>query len=675
MGLMESFDASDTVRAEALMASIMGEFFRPPASITVSEWADCNRMLSGKASSEPGLWRTDRTPYLRQIMDDLSARSSVQEVVVMFAAQLGKSESGNNWLGYIIDNEPGPVMCVQPTTDMAKRFSRQRIAPMLEETPILRRKVRENRSRDDSNTALMKDFAGGVLVISGANSAAGLRSMPVRYLFLDEIDAYPVDVDGEGCPVELAEKRTSTFPRRKVLKVSTPTTKGFSKIEPAYLTTNANKFHVPCPHCFGLQTLDWGSDKPHGLKWDRRPDGSPDLDTVRYVCMHCGSEIQEHHKPGMLAGGQWIPSKEAARGGKATGYQMSALYAPLGWVSWVDIVNKWHEATVSAAQGDVTKLKTFTNTVLAETWEERGERSDEHALQKRAEPYTLGTVPVGGLVLTAGIDVQRNRWHLNVYAWGRGLESWVVDRHVIDGNPAADEDWDQLTAYLQRRYTQAWHGGTLGLSAISIDSSDQTHAVYNWVRRVQHTLPTVRAVKGSSEDHKPILGPSSSQEVNWKGQKWPNGVKLWTVGVDTAKDLLLGQLGIEPPATPGESRPGCVHFSTDLPREFYEQLTAEQRILVKVGGRDAYKWVKRRPRNEDLDCRNYALHAAFGLGLHNRTDAKWAQLEAAVQPSADLFTPAAVGVAAPAPQVTAPTPKPQPPRPQPARNPAVPRRW
>jgi len=162
-------------------------------------------MLSGKASSEPGPWRTDRTPYLRQIMDDLSARSSVQEVVVMFAAQLGKSESGMNWLGYIIDNEPGPVMVVQPTTDMAKRFSRQRIAPMLEETPVLRRKVRENRSRDDANTTLMKDFAGGVLVVSGANSAASLRSMPVRYLFLDEIDAYPLDVDGEGDPVALAE--------------------------------------------------------------------------------------------------------------------------------------------------------------------------------------------------------------------------------------------------------------------------------------------------------------------------------------------------------------------------------------------------------------------------------------------------------------------------------------
>ena len=186
---------------------------------------------------------------------------------------------------------------------------------------------------------------------------------------------------------------------------------------------------------------------------------------------------------------------------------------------------------------------------------------------------------------------------------------------------------------------QTWHGGSLGLSAISIDSSDQTQAVYNWVRNAQHRLPVLRAIKGSSEEHKPVLGPSSSQEVNWRGVKYPNGVKLWTVGVDTAKDLLLGQLAIT------EAGPGCVHFSQSLPREWFEQLTAEQRILTKVAGRDAYRWVKRRPRNEVLDCRNYALHAAMSLGLHTFTDRKWQQLEASVQPPPDLFS-------APAPEPT-----------------------
>jgi phage terminase large subunit GpA-like protein len=333
-------------------------------------------------------------------MDDLSARSSVQEVVVMFAAQLGKSECGMNWLGYIIDNEPGPVMVVQPTTDMAKRFSRQRIAPMLEETPALRRKVRENRSRDDANTTLMKDFAGGVLVVSGANSAASLRSMPVRYLFLDEIDAYPLDVDGEGDPVALAEKRTSTFARRKVLKVSTPTTKDFSRIESAYLATNACRFWVPCPHCGEYQVLEWGANTPHGLRWAKLPDGTPDLSTVHYVCAHCGAAIEEHHKPAMLAAGEWRASKVAARPGRMTGYHLNALYAPLGWISWADLVAQWHEATMAAKQGDVSRLKTFTNTVLAETWEEQGDKVAGHELARRAEDYPLGTVPHGGLLLT-----------------------------------------------------------------------------------------------------------------------------------------------------------------------------------------------------------------------------------------------------------------------------------
>lgn len=677
MGVMESFAKSDLERADDIAQALFAEFLRPPALITVSEWADTNRMLSGKASSEPGPWRTDRTPYLRQIMDDLSARSSVQEVVVMFAAQLGKSESGMNWLGYIIDNEPGPVMCVQPTTDMAKRFSRQRIAPMLEETPVLRRKVRENRSRDDSNTTLMKDFAGGVLVVSGANSAAGLRSMPVRYLFLDEIDAYPLDVDGEGDPVALAEKRTSTFARRKVLKVSTPTVKDFSRIESAYLASNACRYLVPCPHCNEHQVLEWGADKLHGLKWDKRPDGSPDLDSVRYVCAHCGGLIEEHHKPGMLAGGHWSATKEAARGAKTTGYHMSALYAPLGWISWADLVNQWAEAAAAARQGDVSKLKTFTNTVLAETWEERGDRTDEHALQARAEAYPLGTVPAGGLVLTAGVDVQRNRWEIAIWAWGRGLESWAVDHHVIEGNPASEEDWERVTEYLQRRYTQAWHGGSLGVSAISIDSSDQTHAVYNWVRKAGHRLPTLSAIKGRGEEGVAILGASSPQDVNWRGQKFPNGVKLWNVGVDSAKDLLLGQLNLQEPG------PGYVHTSQDLPREWYEQLTAEQRILVRVSGRESYKWVKRRPRNEVLDCRNYALHAAFRLGLHQYTDRKWAQLEQAVQPPADLFSiPVAVAPAAEPPQlpaaraaaaasVASPSPAPKPILQRPALRPAT----
>ncbi|WP_370646128.1 terminase gpA endonuclease subunit [Pseudacidovorax sp. NFM-22] len=282
-------------------------------------------------------------------------------------------------------------------------------------------------------------------------------------------------------------------------------------------------------------------------------------------------------------------------------------------------------------KGDAGPMQLFVNETLGETWELAGERTDEHVLQARAEPYKLQTVPVGCLVLTAGVDVQRNRWEITVWGWGRGLESWVIDVVVIEGNPAVDEEWAAVTAQLQRRYRQDWHGGSLGLSAISIDSSDQTQAVYNWVSKAQHVLPQLRAIKGDGNEAISILGPSSLQEVNWRGRKIARGIKLWRVGTDAAKDLLLGQLAIDQPG------PGYVHFSNELPREFFEQLTAEQRVLAKLNGRDAYRWVKRRPRNEQLDNRNYAVHAALGLGLERLSEERWSKLEACAQPPKDLF--------------------------------------
>jgi phage terminase large subunit GpA-like protein len=637
MGAVEALPSEDEIRAAALVDELFAQFMRPPANITVSQWADGHRMLSGKASSEPGPWRTNRTPYLRQIMDDLSARSTVQEVVVMFAAQLGKSESGMNWLGYIIDNEPGPVMCVQPTTDMAKRFSRQRIAPMLEETPALRKKVRDNRSRDDANTTLMKDFAGGVLVVSGANSAAGLRSMPVRYLFLDEIDAYPLDVDGEGDPVALAEKRTSTFARRKVLKVSTPTTKDFSRIEAAYLATTAARYWVPCPHCQEAQPLDWGASTPHGLRWRKLDDGAPDLTSVHYVCAHCGAAIEEHHKPQMLAQGQWRASRQASRPGRMTGYHLNALYAPLGWISWADLVAQWHEASLAAKQGDVTKLKTFTNTVLAETWEEQGDKVAGHDLARRAEDYPLGIVPHGGLLLTMGVDVQGDRIEYRTWAWGRGQESWLIQREVIYGDPAVEENlpgsvWSQLT---ERRRTPYMHasGSQLLVQACAIDTGGHhTQQVYGYVRA--HTHANVLAVKGASGRGKAVLSKPSDIDVTWRGQKIPRGVKLWLIGTDIAKGVIYGRLRQTQPG------PGFVHLPKALANtDEFEQLTAERLATKYVKGHARLEWIKPNGRrNEALDCAVYAYAAAIWGGLERFTEVQWQRLEDRIAPKVrDLF--------------------------------------
>ncbi len=617
---------TDLARATALVSAMFAEFMRPPANLTVSEWADQNRMLSGKASSEPGPWRTARTPYLRQIMDDLSARSTVQEVVVMFAAQLGKSETGNNWLGYIIDNEPGPVMIVQPTTDMAKRFSRQRITPMLEETPVLRRKVRENRSRDDANTTLLKDFAGGVMVVSGANSAAGLRSMPVRYLFLDEIDAYPLDVDGEGDPVALAEKRTSTFARKKVLKVSTPTTKDFSRIESAFDQSTAARYFVACPHCNERQVLEWGTSQPHGLRWDKNEDGTPQLGTVRYVCAAHGCEILEHQKPGMLAGGQWVDSRTSSRPGKLTGYHLNALYAPLGWVSWADLVQQFTEAALAAKMGDISKLKTFTNTVLAETWEEQGDKIAHHELARRAEDYALTTVPWGGLVVTAGVDTQGDR--LEAYAWavGRLTERWLIDHKIFYGDPALPEEqpgspWAQLTEWRRTPFKHA-SGATMPLAACCVDSGGHhTQQVYHYSRR--HQAEHVLAIKGSSQTNKPVLGKPTDVEVNFKGQRIKRGARVWPIGTDTAKSIIYSQLRV------GQVGAGYVHFSRHTPGYVYEQLTAERLVTRYHKGRPKLEWLKPTGRrNEALDCAVYSLAAEFYLGLPKFAEHQWARMEA-----------------------------------------------
>ena len=239
----------------------------PEPLLSISQWADRYRRLSQRASAEPGPWRTERTPYMREIMDGLSPSSPVERVVFMKGSQIGGTECGNNWIGYVIHKSPGPMMVVQPTVELAKRNSKQRIDPLIEESEVLRQLVKSPRSRDSGNTVLSKQFPGGVLVTTGANSAVGLRSMAVRYLFLDEVDAYPGDVDGEGDPVHLAYARTRTFSRRKVFLCSTPLITGLSRIEAAYLESDQRRYWVPCPHCGEFQVL-----KFERLRW---PKGEP----------------------------------------------------------------------------------------------------------------------------------------------------------------------------------------------------------------------------------------------------------------------------------------------------------------------------------------------------------------------------------------------------------------
>jgi phage terminase large subunit GpA-like protein len=301
----------------------------PDPALTVSEWADRHRVLSPRASAEPGRYRTDRTPYMRAIMDALLPTHPARRIVVMKSAQVGFTEGGNCWIGYVIHHAPGPMLAVQPTVELAKR-----IDPPINESPTLRERVKPARSRDAGNTVLSKEFPAGLLIITGANSAVGLRPMPARYLFLDEVDAYPPSADEEGDPVALAEARTRTFSwRSKVLLGSTPTIHGLSRIEREYEASNQRRYFVPCPHCRHMQWLEF-----ERLRWDR---GRPD--SAHYQCSVCEGRIEEHHKSAMLRAGEWRPTAEGTDPG-TIGFHLSALYSPVGWFSWADIARMWEAA-------------------------------------------------------------------------------------------------------------------------------------------------------------------------------------------------------------------------------------------------------------------------------------------------------------------------------------------
>jgi len=612
-----------TPTAEEIYAAAAAAGARPDPLLTISQWADQYRTLSQRASAEPGPWRTDRTPYLREIMDCLSPASAIERVVFMKAGQIGGTECGNNWIGYVIHQAPGPMMAIQPTVEMAKRNSRQRIDPLIEESDVLRKLVSDPRSRDSGNTVLSKDFPGGVLVMTGANSAVGLRSMAARYLFLDEADAYPGDVEGEGDPVNLATARTRTFARRKIFLCSTPKITGISRIEAAFEESDQRRYWLPCPACRAYQVLKFAQ-----LRW---PKGKPY--EVVYVCEHCSYEIQNHQKQAMLAQGEWRPGAQGD--GKTAGFHLSSLYSPVGWFSWADAAKQFEQTHKNPAQ-----LQVFVNTVLGETWALRGEAPDWQRLYDRQEDYRIGCVPAGGLFLTAGIDIQKDRIEVEVVAWGRGKESWSVDYQVLEGQTAEAAVWHKLTAVLDAHYLSA-AGASLRITNFAIDSGYATAEVYAWAR--QHAGGRGVVIKGDARAVAPVSAPSPV-DVGPQGTRLRHGVKVWPVNGSMIKEELYRWLRLDRPTEEGNPYPpGYCHF----PRygaEYFKQITAEQLVTRMVKGYKRAEWQKTRERNEALDCRVYARAAAAVCGMDRFTNEVWQALEqqlAALAEQARQGTPAA----------------------------------
>ncbi len=598
---------------------------RPERIMTVSEWADQHRYLSPESSSEPGRWRTSRAPYLREVMDKLSAHDPTEVIVFMKGAQIGATEAGNNWTGYIMDVAPGPLMLVQPTDALVKRNSKVRITPMIEATPRLRGKVSVAKSRDGDNTTFSKRFTGGYMVMAGANSAVGLRSMPVRFLFLDEVDAYPDDLDGEGSPIDLAIARTRNFPKKKIFIVSTPTIDQASAVQREFENTDQRRYHVACPLCGAMQHLVFTQ-----LKWEKgNPDGA------KYECAHCMGLIEERHKAKMLPekghGGsaEWLVTNPEKVNIRRVGYHLNSLYSPLGWYSWADAARDFEIAETSQ---DTAKMKTFVNTVLGDCYVEKGEAPPWKNIYNRREEYPTNRPPKDCAFLTAGVDVQGDRLELEIVGWCPDKVTYSIDYRVLLGDTSKREVWDQLAKVVNEAWTRE-DGMLMGLKLMAVDTGYATTHVYSFCRRFDYTR--VIPVKGGPDSLSMIVANPRAVETARSGKKIGR-IKVWSIGSGVGKSELYGFLRGEI----GEDEvvpPGYCHFP-QYDEHYFKGITAEQLEFKLVRGFKKYQWVKKYKANEPLDCRVYARAAAAVVGIDRMTDAalkKMAAEQVYVPPKAE----------------------------------------
>lgn len=560
-------------RLDQITASAL-DTLKPPTTLTISEWAEENLVLSPEDSSERGRYRGDRAPYQRGIMDAIG-NPLVEGVVVMSSAQVGKTLIAKAVIGYFIDQDPSPILLIQPTLEMAASFSRDRLAPMLRDTECLRGKVAAPKTRDSGNTVLRKTFPGGHLTIVGANSAAGLASRPIRVLICDEVDRYPPSAGTEGDPVNLGRARTKTFWNRREVLMSTPGDADTSRIEPAFLASDQRRFLVHCPHCAHAQSLKWA-----GVTWT-----NDDPMTARYACEKCGSLWDDGERIESLQTGEWVAEYPDRR---IAGFHLNELYSPFRKLSEV-------VADFLAAKGKAETLRTWVNTSLGETWkaEDEGDKVEAHELASRLEPYTAP--PNGVLLITLQIDVQDDRLECEFIGWGAGEECWGIEHKILRGDVGSSALWQRASDELARTLHRE-DGAVLAVAACAIDSGGHyTKQVYEWAR--QHR-GRVYAMKGIGGAGKPLV------EVSKRPLK-DHGVRLYIVGVDTAKELLLmSRVKI---AEPG---PGYCHWpeAGNYPANYFEQLTAERRIVAYRMGRPMHRWVLNKgDPNEALDLRVYGL--------------------------------------------------------------------
>lgn len=643
MNYGESFFQPQTRRPDiAGLASGIAAVYRsladgitPPPVVTVSQWAENKRFVSAESGSPfPGKWSNDRVPYLVEPMDCLSLSHPCREVTFAKSAQVAGTEAGINLFGATVDSEPAPMLIVLPSLDEASKYVKVKLQPAIDETPTLKSKVKEQKSRDeDGSTTALKKFRGGFCQVTGANSSKGLQMISVRVLIREEISEWPFDVGGRGDPMDLSEKRTLAWSdRRKIFNNSTPGLKGMCRISAKYEASDQRRYYVPCPQCGVFQVLKWQNLKP---RREAPPHGA------HFLCAADGCVIEAHQRRRMVAAGVWIKTYKAdgeepgdvilpddlerfrsrSSRGREPGFHIWQAYSP--FVSWDDTV-----ASYLDAKGDPLKEKVFSQQGLGEAWEEKGEAPDHELLLLRRRPYRVGRIPPGGLVLTGMADVQHNRIEWAVYAWGIGMQGWLVDKGVIPGDPANDDGiWAKLGQVTERQYPD-WQGRHWAIEAFGVDVGFESHAVYNFVRG----RPRVFGLDGRPGHLMPPIGTPRYVDVNWKGKLIKQGAMIWPTGTHGLKSWIYAALRktIKGPDADGHFEPGTLHFSEDCDAEFFQQLTAEHLVdAEQKRGYTVREWQKKQNRpNEQLDIAVGARAMAAHLRLDQMTPGDWALVAA-----------------------------------------------
>lgn len=570
---------------EDLPESVAGPLvraMRPRDLLTVSQWADRHRFMES-GTNVPGQWRTDRAPYLREIMDSLSEHSPVRQVTFQKAAGVGGTEVMYNWVGYIMHHLGNKdTLLVVPTLELRNRALNPRLRKTFKETPVLSELVTDQKRNRANRDDLVEYGAQARIIKAGANSPDSLRSDHLPYVIADEIDAFPWDLGQEGDPLSLIRNRQRTFSRAKTYLVSTPTVEHESHVASSYATSDQRQYHVPCPHCDHRHPLEWRNFQYRLAPGATREDPTAEIAATWMECPACGEAIEEHHKPDMLAAGHWIPQRPGIKAHR--GYHLNALYAPVGLgPRWADLARDWRQA-----QNDTAKLKAFTNTHLGEVWTEQGESIEDVPLITRLE--TVDPRDLKTLVTTAGVDVQQDRLEATIVQWAEAEEAWVLDHVIIAGDTLTPEPWDQLEPTL-RDY---------GVQFVAVDAGYNTGMVQTWVQPRGWSYAT----KGIAGLSRPLIEDERKrrQRLRYRRKK---GAPVEPIGVDEGKALIYSRIKRE---TPG---PGYIHW-IDGPAfddEYFAQIASEKLVRKRKRGRDLHEWVAIRPRNEALDCLILALVA------------------------------------------------------------------